>query len=212
MAHDLVAHVDTVYRTLAERSHRGIAGLSMGGTGALTLAFTYPDLFAATASLSGVAAPFYLGPHPYLAPAAQARSLEDFERGRGAGLTALTRLRWGADTASWWRDDPERGARHLVQSGQAIPAIRLDIGRDDPYIDQNRALDAALTTLAVRHQYIERAGRHQWAYWRANVAETLVWLAGYIASTPPRGQIRRPPPVGRARAPARNPRSGPSGR
>lgn len=44
---------------------RGIAGLSMGGFGALMLAMRHPDRFSAAASHSGVDALLYLGPHPY---------------------------------------------------------------------------------------------------------------------------------------------------
>ena len=53
IARDLVRHIDATYRTLADARHRGIAGLSMGGFGALALAVEYPDLWAAAASHSG---------------------------------------------------------------------------------------------------------------------------------------------------------------
>jgi enterochelin esterase-like enzyme len=42
---DLVNHVDAVYRTIPDPTHRAIGGLSMGGTGALINAFTHPELF-----------------------------------------------------------------------------------------------------------------------------------------------------------------------
>ena len=65
IARDLVAHIDSSYRTIPDRDHRGIAGLSMGGYGAVTLALTHPEEFAAAASHSGVLSPFYAGPHPF---------------------------------------------------------------------------------------------------------------------------------------------------
>jgi S-formylglutathione hydrolase FrmB len=179
LAGDLVAHVDSAYRTLGDRAHRGLMGLSMGGTGALTLALTYPRSFSATAAFSAVAAPFYLGPHPYRAPARQATSFDELDQALGSPQPG--RRRYGIDTTLWSRYDPERAARVLRQSGGPLPAIRLDVGRDDPYIDQNRALDAALTALGVPHQYYEREGAHHWVYWRTHTAETLVWLAGYLA-------------------------------
>jgi poly(3-hydroxybutyrate) depolymerase len=64
---DLIAWVDATYRTNATKRGRAIAGLSMGGFGALQLAMRHPDLFAATASHSGVDALLYLGPDPYVA-------------------------------------------------------------------------------------------------------------------------------------------------
>jgi S-formylglutathione hydrolase FrmB len=42
---DLVAHIDSTYRTIPTRDGRAIGGLSMGGFGALSLAFTHPDIY-----------------------------------------------------------------------------------------------------------------------------------------------------------------------
>lgn len=50
---DLIPHVDAAYRTLARREGRALAGLSMGGYGALKLALRHPHLFASAASQSG---------------------------------------------------------------------------------------------------------------------------------------------------------------
>ena len=49
---DLIPHVDEKYRTISTRRARMIAGLSMGGYGALRLAFRHPELFGAVAALS----------------------------------------------------------------------------------------------------------------------------------------------------------------
>ena len=53
VARELVAHVDATYRTLAAREHRGVAGKSSGGYGALVLAMRHPDVFGAAVSHSG---------------------------------------------------------------------------------------------------------------------------------------------------------------
>jgi enterochelin esterase-like enzyme len=52
IAKDLVAYIDGKYRTIAESQARGIAGHSMGGYGALSLALEYPEVFGAVAALS----------------------------------------------------------------------------------------------------------------------------------------------------------------
>jgi len=51
--HQLIPFIDSHYRTIATRSGRAIAGLSMGGFGALSYAARHPDLFSAAASFSG---------------------------------------------------------------------------------------------------------------------------------------------------------------
>ena len=49
---DLIAHVDSSYRTVANRLGRGVAGYSMGGYGALRYSLAHPDLFGAAIVLS----------------------------------------------------------------------------------------------------------------------------------------------------------------
>jgi S-formylglutathione hydrolase FrmB len=50
---DLLPAIDARFRTVQGRAGRAIAGLSMGGYGAMHLALRHPDQFAAVASLSG---------------------------------------------------------------------------------------------------------------------------------------------------------------
>ena len=53
VAIDLVKYVDSKYRTLPDRTHRGIGGLSMGGFGATNIALHHPDVFGFVISLGG---------------------------------------------------------------------------------------------------------------------------------------------------------------
>ncbi len=48
---DLLPHIDTAYRTLGTREGRALEGFSMGGHGALHLAFRYPDLFGVVTAI-----------------------------------------------------------------------------------------------------------------------------------------------------------------
>ena len=50
---ELVPWVDARFRTLAARDHRGVAGKSSGGYGALALGMKHPDVFGAVACHSG---------------------------------------------------------------------------------------------------------------------------------------------------------------
>lgn len=52
VVNDLVAHIDSTYRTIPEAESRGIAGHSMGGFGALNLAMLHPEIFSVTYGLS----------------------------------------------------------------------------------------------------------------------------------------------------------------
>lgn len=50
---NLVPYIDTHYRTITKPAGRGLEGWSMGGFGAIRLAFKYPDLFGFTSSVAG---------------------------------------------------------------------------------------------------------------------------------------------------------------
>lgn len=49
----LIPLIDEEFRTIPDRAHRAIAGVSMGGYGSMMLAARHPDLFADAATLSG---------------------------------------------------------------------------------------------------------------------------------------------------------------
>ncbi len=59
---EVVTYIDSNYRTLANARSRGICGFSMGGFGALNLAFLHPEVYGATYAMSpGVLAPGKIG-------------------------------------------------------------------------------------------------------------------------------------------------------
>ncbi len=176
-ARDLVTEIDISYRTIADRAHRGVAGVSMGGIGALTLGLTFPDRFVAVVSLSAPASPL-LGEGW---SADTLGSLASWEAARGGPLNAPWRSRWGADTAMWWRQDPARAAARLVGRGQHAPALWIVVGDQDPYRTANRHLDVVLTRLGVAHQYQEASGAHAWSFWHRAAPPALAWLARQLS-------------------------------
>jgi S-formylglutathione hydrolase FrmB len=126
------------------RSPLLVAGLSMGGFGALRLAGKYPDRLAAAAAHSSVT---------------DAHQLD--------ALIEESRESWSnAD-----RDTSILAA--LVEARAPLPPIRFDCGLDDPFLPANRTLHEALTRRGISHVYAERPGAHDWAYWSREIEETL---------------------------------------
>jgi S-formylglutathione hydrolase FrmB len=188
IARDLVQHVDASYRTRAEARSRGIAGLSMGGYGAMSLALRYPDVFAAAASHSGVLAPAWLGPRPFAEPAVWARTPDELRE--AAGTTRYERWfapRFGRDTVGWYAREPARLAERLVRAGTPVPALFFDCGVGDVYLDQNRAFAATLRELGLSYRYAELPGAHTWDYWRAQLPQSLTWLLLQVTRATPDG-------------------------
>jgi len=181
IAHDVVQFIDAHYRTRADRAHRGIAGLSMGGYGAVILALHYPTVFAAAASHSGVLSTLYVGPHPFTEPARYAASVGDARPAAGS-FWPRYQLYWGNDLARWYDADPAHAAAALLHSGRPMPALFIDCGSDDGFVDQNRAFHAELARLGIPHSYAEWPGAHSWRYWSTHVRQSLAWMAARIGT------------------------------
>jgi pimeloyl-ACP methyl ester carboxylesterase len=60
VSHDLVAYIDAHYRTIPERTSRGLVGHSMGGYGATRIGMKHPDVFGSLYIMS----PCCLSPEP----------------------------------------------------------------------------------------------------------------------------------------------------
>jgi S-formylglutathione hydrolase FrmB len=182
ISRDLVGYVDARYRTRADRAHRGIAGLSMGGVGALTLALRHPETFAAAMSHSGVVSALYAGPHPFAAPARYASTLDALIAPATSWKGRLT-LALGTGVERWREYEPAVLAERAQGSGAALPAIRFDCGTDDALLDENRALDWELTRLRVPHEYSEWPGAHSWRYWHDRTPQGLAWMLAHVGAT-----------------------------
>jgi len=155
---------------------RSIAGVSMGGLGAMVYAARRPRLFRAAASFSGV-----------LHPLRDARVL----LGLFGAYTADPRGIWGdpeSDRDVWARHDPTelahelRGVRLFVSSGDGRPG-RFDApGQRTDAIEQtvfgeSRAFAARLRALGIGLRVdFYGAGRHRWRYWERELERALPLL------------------------------------
>jgi putative tributyrin esterase len=185
LAYDVVRHVDAKYRTLATRERRAIAGLSMGGYGAFTLALQYPSLFAAAASHSGTLWPREMAPPPVGVRlphgAADSAGLARFVAGQAPRFKVV----FGTDSAGWIARDPARLAARLKGRGERVPALFADCGTNDIFLAQNRRFRSDAAALGIPLEYHEHPGDHDWTYWRAHVGESLSWIAARIAGPTP---------------------------
>jgi S-formylglutathione hydrolase FrmB len=181
VVHDLVEHVDAMYRTVADRRARAIEGISMGGFGALMLAMRHKDVFSVAASHSGVVALTYAGPHPYhegavtllTTPALPEKPFPKDFREQASRV-------FGDDLASWRAHDPAVLAAGL-KDGEL--AIYFDCGTEDGFKLQDDALylHEVLAGAGVAHTWELVPGTHAWALWQARVRVGLGFVAGQFA-------------------------------
>lgn len=141
------------------RSPLLVAGLSMGGFGALRLAGKYPQRIAAAAA------------HSSITDVAQLDALLDHERTGWSGAPA---------------DRSVLAA--LLGAPAALPPVRFDCGRDDTLIAANRDLHEALDHAGVAHRYLESDGGHDWAYWTRMLPETLRFFGEVLHGKHTRGE------------------------
>lgn len=185
---DVLTYVDSHYRTEARREGRAIAGLSMGGYGALTLGLRHPDKFVSIASTSGALA--------------HARSrAEDIAAGRPMPMPRSTSesaelaradefISTIIDIPGFSRqDDRNPDGTDFVTVAQAqaydpfqilfnvpknqLPHIYLDAGMEDSLINTALEFMQILLINDVPFEFMQARGRHNSEYWRRSAGHFM---------------------------------------
>ncbi|MDQ3586693.1 MAG: esterase family protein [Acidobacteriota bacterium] len=160
---ELIPDVQKRFRTVEARAGRAVAGLSMGGYGALKFGVKYPDKFALAASMSGAVG------------AASWRDEND--------LAAASHLRHSLLQTFGGAGHPTKAANDLFRLVRELPAERLaqlpffyfDIGTEDALrlLAPNRALADLFVERKIPHEYRQLPGGHNWRLWDQQVQEVL---------------------------------------
>ncbi|MGD8321874.1 MAG: alpha/beta hydrolase-fold protein [Gemmatimonadota bacterium] len=148
IAKDVVRYADTHYRTLPYPQARYVAGLSMGGYGALRLATEHPRTFSFAASLSGAFTPIRDWDHPSLVQA--------------FGPVGSAARAAGDLAAILENAEPD-----------GLPYYYLGCGTGDGLITGNREIAAILSTRGLPYEYHETHGVHEWEYWDREIRPIL---------------------------------------
>ena len=156
MSKELIPYIDTHYPTLSDRGHRAITGLSMGGHGALYLAIRHKDLFGAAGATSGGVD---FRPFP-----------NNWGLKKDLGDTAINKANWENNTVVHAVDD--------LQNGQL--ALIFDCGTSDFFLTVNRNLHQKLLDKKIDHDYIERPGGHNGAYWRNSIDYQVLFFEKFF--------------------------------
>lgn len=158
---ELITDVDARFRTVQDRRARAVAGLSMGGYGALKFAVKYPDKFVFAASLSGA-----------LGAATQTDAAPgfawDFLR------PSIMRTYGEPDSSTRRANDLHRLVRDLpAEKLAALPYLYFDCGTEDGFLPTNREFAQVLLDRRIPHEFRQLPGGHNWAYWDAQINEVL---------------------------------------
>jgi len=153
---ELVEWVDKNYNTIKSSKGRAIAGLSMGGHGALYLAIKHPDVFGACGSMSGGVD---IRPFP-----------DNWDMARRLGKYSEYPERWEKNTVI--------NMLNLIEPKTL--SIIIDCGTDDFFFKVNNELHQQLLYRNIPHDYITRPGGHTWDYWENAVAYQLLFFHSFF--------------------------------
>ncbi len=164
---ELPAFVQGVFPVSAKRAHNYIAGLSMGGYGAVLYALRRPGQYAAAASLSGALwkldesfAPGSLPPGISLPvfPPLELAFGRNFER-------------YDADSC-----DIPTMLQNALQAGVELPKLYQCCGTEDPIYPLNAKFKTFARGLAFDYTYEEGPGTHDYSFWDPYISKVLDWL------------------------------------
>lgn len=155
LSEELPAIAQSFFPVADRREDMFVAGLSMGGYGALKWALRQPGRFAAAASLSGA---LDLG----------SGSLE-------SDLPDLHARIWDRPVAGT-DDDLLWLLERFAGSPADLPALYVGCGTEDLLIEQSRAFIEAARGYGVALTARLGPGEHEWGYWDAAIQDVLAWL------------------------------------
>jgi S-formylglutathione hydrolase FrmB len=183
MTKDLIGWVDGKYKTIPTREARAIAGISMGGFGALMLSMRHPDLYSAAVSHSGLITPLYMGPYPYEKGKVQlhpsiASLTNTFKLLGNLGPWVLGVF--GNDIANWRAHDPAVLAQKLTPGKLHL---YLDCGTEDEFLFHHSVqyLHDLLLEKGIKHEYFLGPGHHSFDFWRDRLPISLAFLRDRLA-------------------------------
>jgi len=151
---DLIPEVDSHFRTIPERSARAIAGLSMGGYGALKFGLKYPLLFAFAGSISGA----------FDAPLGLDTRVQEYRR-------KLLQAFGPSDSSTRSANDLFRLLDQVDTN--SLPYLYIECGTEDGFLPINREFVSSLPKRKIAFEYHETPGGHSWDYWDRSVQELL---------------------------------------
>lgn len=156
VSNELVSWIDGRYKTIKSREGRGITGLSMGGHGALYLAFKHQDVFGTAGSMSGGVD---IRPFPN-------------------NWDMAKRLGKYAEAPELWEKNTVINLVHLLTPNSL--ALIIDCGSDDFFYRVNNNLHDKLLERNIPHDYISRPGGHNWPYWNNAIGYQLLFMRNFF--------------------------------
>lgn len=143
-----------MFRFSSKREDNFIAGLSMGGYGAIKTALTYPENYIAAASFSGA-----------LDVKSRFKVTKDL-----MSINECYAINNGVIKP---RDDLFSLASNLAGAHTNVPDLYITCGLSDFLYEDNKRFCAHLDSLSIPHCYEEWEGAHEWDFWDESIRRAI---------------------------------------
>jgi S-formylglutathione hydrolase FrmB len=164
---ELIPYIDSTYKTRASRDYRSIAGLSMGGYGAILYSLKYSDVFSVCAAFSGA----------IVTDEEITNIPDDMWDNYYANLFGKAKGKDRLQLDIWRKNN----TLELIQQGKNKDLKKtkwyFDIGDDDSLYRGNSALHVLMSNKGIPHEFRMRDGNHNWDYWRTGLGDALKFVA-----------------------------------
>ncbi len=157
---EFMPYIESTYRVKADKQHRAIAGLSMGGQGTFVYAFRHPELFSSAYAMSGYFYCTLVKDHEKMLPSMQPYQLRIEQQ------DCIKMV---------------QGATNEMVEGMKGVKWFLDCGDDDFTYEANTELVKALRDKGVPYQFRVRDGGHTWEYWHSALYIALPFISRNFA-------------------------------
>lgn len=163
IVHDVIADVEHRFPALTDRRNRAIAGVSMGGFGAVVLTLKHPDLFIFAGGLS---------------PALDVPS-------RPFSIKRIGQWRQHSAIFGPWKGQARRNNDPYILAGLADPAkvpyLFLTCGEQDGLFPANRKFAALLQKRSFHYEFHSAPGGHEWNQWDHRIPDLMASLLQHIS-------------------------------
>ena len=164
IVHDLIADVEGRFPAASARTHRAIAGASMGGFGAVVLALKHPDLFIFAGGLSSA---LDVPSRPF-------------------SIKRVSQYRQHSSIFGPWGSQSRRASDPFVLVHSADPTqapyLYLTCGDQEGLLPTNRRFAAILQARHFSYEFQTVAGGHDWNQWNRNVPSLVKKIMDHLHS------------------------------
>lgn len=161
---ELVEFTRKLFPLSDKREDTFIAGLSMGGYGAIRNGLKYAESFGCVIGLSAALV------HDTWKDADNSAPIFTFRRSYYEAIFGEYDKVKGSDK------DPKALLLKLKEEGRPVPKMYLCCGTEDGLVTANRDFRDFLNENGVDLTYVEGPGKHDWVFWDTYIKKVLDWL------------------------------------